>query len=47
MGGDLTYDHDGSETVFTLTLEKALDRKSPDGKLPVTSYQLPAKPVET
>ncbi len=26
MGGDLTYDHDGSETVFTLTLEKAPDR---------------------
>ena len=22
MGGDLTYDHDGSETIFTLTLEK-------------------------
>jgi signal transduction histidine kinase len=47
MGGDLTYDHDGSETVFTLTLEKALDRKSPDGELPVTSYQLPATPVES
>jgi signal transduction histidine kinase len=23
MGGDLTYDHDGSETIFTLALEKA------------------------
>ncbi len=22
MGGDLTYDHDGSETIFTLSLEK-------------------------
>ena len=23
MGGDLTYDHDGAETIFTLALEKA------------------------
>jgi signal transduction histidine kinase len=23
MGGDLTYDHDGTETIFTLALEKA------------------------
>ncbi|GMQ86599.1 MAG: hypothetical protein BMS9Abin07_2185 [Acidimicrobiia bacterium] len=26
MGGELTYDHDGSETVFTLALQKAPDR---------------------
>ena len=26
MGGDLTYDHDGSETIFTLALEKTPDR---------------------
>lgn len=26
MGGDLTYDHDGTETIFTLALEKAPDR---------------------
>lgn len=47
MGGDLTYDHDGSETVFTLALEKASGRKSPDRELPVTNYQLPARPVES
>jgi hypothetical protein len=23
MGGDLTYDHNGTETIFTLALEKA------------------------
>ena len=47
MGGDLTYDHDGSETVFALTLEKASAVKSPDRKLPVTGYQLPARPIES
>jgi len=26
MGGDLTYDHDGTETIFTLALGKAPDR---------------------
>jgi hypothetical protein len=26
MGGDLTYDHDGTETIFTLALGKVPDR---------------------
>ena len=28
MGGDLTYDHDGSETIFTLALEKMVGHTS-------------------
>jgi hypothetical protein len=28
MGGDLTYDHDGSESVFTLRLPLAIQTRS-------------------
>ncbi len=42
MGGDLTYDHDGSETIFTLALEKA-----PDHKSPATDRHSSVTPVET